>query len=903
MNNVIPPGSLSAMENKDVGEILVPCTTCTKNCFKIHGKTEEKESFDGRSYFFKVMLGDFAQKLRVPPAFVPKLLNEVGIGRNVLMQGPSGQKWDVKLCYISTEMYFAHGWEKFVHHNKIQFGDFLVIKYVCKSYFKVRIFGRSGCQKIDTDFGPDTHHECNQPMDSKLSLDLVPASQGKALAKRIRGHPPKENQTETVKRRYRKNYYVSNRRPVTEEERSKALQAAQSFRSNKPFCLIILKPSYVYNAIWLRFPNACRDRLELPREKIKVVLVDPNNKEWDVQYLGNVNQPGLCGGWKYFSFDNNLEEGDVCIFEQEDKLKFRVHIFRVAEICTPYKWIKGRQMNDSVPLLTNYSNEKIKDEDLAINLSAKMFRRRLGLDAKEVNTVLREDLAENFSAKAFEPEQGIDIKEIKTVSREDLTANLSARSFGLEQGRHAKEVNTVSREDLSANFTANLSARAFGPEQGRDAKEVNTVSWEDLSANFTANLSARAFGPEQEGDAKEVNTVSREDLSAKFSARAFGPEQGKDAKVNTVSREYLSANFSARAYGPEQRKDEKQVNSVSRKDLAINMMARAYGPEQRKDEKQVNSVSRKDLAINMMARVFGPEQEMKQIQDAKQVNGVSREDIATNLLVKAFGPEQNKNAEQVNSVSREGLSVNMLANALGAEQGLKEVQHMKQVNTVSREDLARDFSAKSFGPEQRKDAKQLNSVSREDLAIKMLSQEFGSEQQIKQVQDDKQVYTFSREDLSTNLSAKVFIPEQRKDAKHVNSVLREDPAFNMLARVFKPEQKIKQEKKNNMKTGRNRRAKCTLGIRERKEGCRRSLRLVERNNLIEHPKKEQLCPASSVDGKKSIVKDTMLLSKKTSSLDPVKGYGEEDLMIIWDSNAATHGMPSNENLILSGVHP
>ncbi|KAH9309578.1 hypothetical protein KI387_037489, partial [Taxus chinensis] len=36
------------------------------------------------------------------------------------------------------------------------------------------------------------------------------------------------------------------RRPVSEAERKKALKAAHSFKSEKPFCLIVMKPSNVY---------------------------------------------------------------------------------------------------------------------------------------------------------------------------------------------------------------------------------------------------------------------------------------------------------------------------------------------------------------------------------------------------------------------------------------------------------------------------------------------------------------------------------------------------------------------------------------------------------------------------------------------------------------------------------
>ncbi|KAH9309569.1 hypothetical protein KI387_037480, partial [Taxus chinensis] len=848
---------------------------------------------------------------RIPPVFVQKLKNE--LGSNVILQSPSGHLWDVKLCGTTTEMEFVTGWEKFVYHQKIELGDFLVFKYICRSYFKVRIFGRSGCQKNIIVFDPwNTYQHCDQPIDNKLSLvsDEEKNWQLKALAIRHPGCPQKKDQIESVKKRYQKSHYVSCRRAVTQAERNQALRAANSFSSDKPFCLITLKPSYVYNAVWLRIPIACRDRLQLPREKTKVILVDPNNNEWDVQYLGNLNQPGLSAGWRYFSFDNNLEDGDVCIFEQVDnsdnELKLRVHIFRVVEKCTPYKWMKGRQKNDSIALPTNYSNEKMKREyfapnfgpeegrdaklvksvlreDVVVNMSATAFGTEQGEEAKRVNLISREELATNWSCKAFEPEQRKDVKQVKTVSCEDLAANLSGKALGPEQRIDMKQVNTVSRGGLTANMLAN----ALGPGQIKDAKQMNRVSSEDLSAI----LSGKAFGPEQRKDAKQVNTVSREDLDVNMFAKALGSEQRKDSKqVNTVSSEYVSAHFPGKAFGLDKRIDVKHVNTVSRGELFVNMLPKQLGPEHRKDAKQVNTLSGEDLAINMLAEALRPEQRT----DAKQVNTVCSEDLSAKFSGKTFGSEQRKDAKQINTVSREDLAVNMLAKASGPEQR----NDAKQVNTVSSEDHCEKFSGKEFGSEQGKDAKEVNTVSKENLAVNMFTEASGP----KQKRDAEQVSTVSSEELPAKLLDKAFVPVQRKYAKQVITVSREDHAFNILAKALGHEQEIKHlhGKKENASTGRYKRAKYMPAISERKTGCRRSLRLAQRCNVVEHPKKDQLCSASSVDGKESIGSDTMLLSKKTP-LDDVNGYDEEDdLMIIWDSNDVTHVKPPrSKGLVLS----
>ncbi|GLJ29381.1 hypothetical protein SUGI_0579320 [Cryptomeria japonica] len=81
----------------------------------------------------------------------------------------------------------------------------------------------------------------------------------------------------------------------------------------------------------------------LPDQRIEITLLGPRGKKWRVQYLGDRSNPGLSGGWKGFAIDNNLEEGDVCVFELEDKKNFtlKVHIYRVVEDCIPPKKVEG----------------------------------------------------------------------------------------------------------------------------------------------------------------------------------------------------------------------------------------------------------------------------------------------------------------------------------------------------------------------------------------------------------------------------------------------------------------------------------------------------------------------------------------------------------------------------------
>ncbi|GLJ38031.1 hypothetical protein SUGI_0774280 [Cryptomeria japonica] len=407
------------------GSVLPPCAIGTETCNRVHGKCNDNQSSEGYSYFFKVMLGDFAQKLRIPPAFVHMLSNETD--EDIALEGPTGHQWLITLWRASAEMEFREGWGRFVSDQRIELGDFLVFKYICRSHFQVKIFGRSGCEKKVTVCESEKNHSdlqykrspatpstgnvnwsFHQPIKSKVPIRLVfgeeeknvqagavpkakSSSRGERKKNVRRGQPivagkkhstPKSAGPETEQKSYVGAYYVSCRRPVTEAEKNKAVQEANSFASDNPFHLLVMRPSNVYQGFWLNIPRVCGDRLRLPRQRTELTLVDPNNKEWDVKYLGDRSRPGLSGGWKYLSIDNNLEQDDVCILERIDeskiKFKIRVHIYRVVKICTPYKRMEGKGISDSIALPKKHSKKKMKvsREGFAFYSSAKVVKHK-----------------------------------------------------------------------------------------------------------------------------------------------------------------------------------------------------------------------------------------------------------------------------------------------------------------------------------------------------------------------------------------------------------------------------------------------------------------------------------------------------------------------------------------------
>lgn len=139
-----------------------------------------------------------------------------------------------------------------------------------------------------------------------------------------------------VLRRSRQPVVISQRRPVTQEEKDLALRRAKEFKSKNPFSLQIMMESYVYVGFFMNIP--CEFvRESLPRTNKKMTLWDPLGKPWEVNYVyySDRSVGSFSGGWGKFSLGNNLEKFDVCVFElfKEDNIK--VHIYRVVPEITP----------------------------------------------------------------------------------------------------------------------------------------------------------------------------------------------------------------------------------------------------------------------------------------------------------------------------------------------------------------------------------------------------------------------------------------------------------------------------------------------------------------------------------------------------------------------------------------
>ncbi|CAL5326294.1 unnamed protein product [Camellia sinensis] len=234
------------------------------------------------SSFFKVLIGDFANKLRIPPAFVAKMEGE--LPKNALIEAKSGeQSWEVKIQQIGDEHCFTHrGWEKLVNDNHLRFGDFVVFRLISDSMFHIVTYGPSGCEK-------------------ELNPSIKKIPQNPFMSRNTRSRKSMDSPSHPYGRR-------SSRGEV---------EARGWSASAKPTHLSFLMVLKKYNKSRLTVPKAFAVESGIGRKKV-VVLKNKKGQLWAVDIC--LRPPpyrtvDFTAGWPDFRVANNIEIGDTCLFK------------------------------------------------------------------------------------------------------------------------------------------------------------------------------------------------------------------------------------------------------------------------------------------------------------------------------------------------------------------------------------------------------------------------------------------------------------------------------------------------------------------------------------------------------------------------------------------------------------
>ncbi|KAI5664992.1 hypothetical protein M9H77_24315 [Catharanthus roseus] len=123
------------------------CEECVRTCQLLHWSKKDIEPRVTR--FFKVLIGrDYQEALFLPPKFA-KTVQDL-VDKETKVEDSSGTCWTVTLSHYKDLLAFHKGWSEFSVAWGLQLGDFLAVNHIKGSHFVVHVFGRDGCEKLNT---------------------------------------------------------------------------------------------------------------------------------------------------------------------------------------------------------------------------------------------------------------------------------------------------------------------------------------------------------------------------------------------------------------------------------------------------------------------------------------------------------------------------------------------------------------------------------------------------------------------------------------------------------------------------------------------------------------------------------------------------------------------------------
>ncbi|XP_078170835.1 putative B3 domain-containing protein Os06g0632500 isoform X1 [Carex rostrata] len=302
-------------------------------------------SLTKRPQFFRVLIPNPFVKLPIPQNFM-KHLDGDRYNKATLLS-PHGKFWHINLHQEGNDLYLDGGWSNFAKEHDLCTGDFVVFRYEGNMVFTVKVFDVTcclkeyelasckspGCSSTSNEssevesltLNQSSEHEdevqCNSTPSSKKrkSIEISrkrTASPATASIKKSKktssssATPPIEKTkrithvSSTPIKRIEKTTPSSPTPPI-----EKAHKNSPSLTSLPHFEKVV-RP---YSSNYMSFPKKFCNRHGLVSRK-GITLKNLKGKSYDVLLFDRNTEVRVGKGWRDFTSENGLRDGDICIF-------------------------------------------------------------------------------------------------------------------------------------------------------------------------------------------------------------------------------------------------------------------------------------------------------------------------------------------------------------------------------------------------------------------------------------------------------------------------------------------------------------------------------------------------------------------------------------------------------------
>uniref|UniRef100_A0A7N0ZTJ0 TF-B3 domain-containing protein n=1 Tax=Kalanchoe fedtschenkoi TaxID=63787 RepID=A0A7N0ZTJ0_KALFE len=269
--------------------------------------------------FFKIYFPDDSSEImKMPEEFVGHLKADYKGCRQAYLVGPGGEEWRVGFARCGNDCFFTDGWKTFVKDNGVAYGHFLLFRYRGGMRFKVNIFTPSGleseaaftakCTQGWKNNGAEKGQSSNNGGQVLPACCLVKPSADEGTSRRPGKRPKGESHMMSAAEQRVADVFSSVHPFIIRQ---------MNFERSQMPVLHILKSFFSENSV------ICK-----PSDR-HLVLRTRHGGCWSLTINHGTYVHTLCDGWASFLRDNNVENGDVCVFEIADssKLELLVHVF------------------------------------------------------------------------------------------------------------------------------------------------------------------------------------------------------------------------------------------------------------------------------------------------------------------------------------------------------------------------------------------------------------------------------------------------------------------------------------------------------------------------------------------------------------------------------------------------
>lgn len=292
------------------------------------------------NYFFKILIGDFRERMTIPDAFVKHFRGK--LARTLKLESRNGCTFDAKISSNYDELVLQSGWDAFVSAHDLKVGDFLLFKYNGISKLEVLIFDPSGCEKVPSCLV--INNTGQELINISSSFDDIPINspqserpnQGNKIANISSARSPPQasgyfsSSEDDMEAHSVPPYILPIGTLLTDVQTKKLDKRVQAIQSRTPIYGCIMNKSSLYARPSSMYISRKYADVYLPFDD-ETVILKRHGKSWEVRCCtASGNRKRLRKGWIFFARDNRLKVGDFCLFELLKKKQYTmsVHIIR-----------------------------------------------------------------------------------------------------------------------------------------------------------------------------------------------------------------------------------------------------------------------------------------------------------------------------------------------------------------------------------------------------------------------------------------------------------------------------------------------------------------------------------------------------------------------------------------------